>query len=58
MGLGATTPTRLGRVDTAAVGAGSGALDYWGLTVIPVWDPYFQQWGFWEFGIWVPLPGQ
>ncbi|MDT5095908.1 MAG: hypothetical protein QOH60_5271 [Mycobacterium sp.] len=32
--------------------------DYWGLTVIPVWDPGFQQWGFWEFGIWIPLPGQ
>jgi hypothetical protein len=41
-----------------AWGPAPAPFDYWGLTVIPVWDPYFQQWGFWEFGIWVPLPGQ
>jgi hypothetical protein len=29
--------------------------NYYGLTVIPVWDPDYQQWGFWEFGIWIPL---
>ena len=32
--------------------------NYWGFTVVPVWDAYFQQWGFWEYGVWVPLPGQ
>jgi hypothetical protein len=41
-----------------AWGPAPAPFNYWGLTVIPVWDPYFQQWGFWEFGIWVPLPGQ
>jgi hypothetical protein len=32
--------------------------DYWGTTVIPVWDPDYQEWGFWVAGIWIPLPGQ
>jgi hypothetical protein len=32
--------------------------DYYGFTVIPIWDPDFQEWGFWEAGIWIPLPGQ
>jgi hypothetical protein len=41
-----------------AWGPAPAPFDYWGLTVIPMWDPYFQQWGFWEFGTWVPLPGQ
>ena len=58
MGLGTTTATGLGRVDTAAVGSAPAPFVYWGFTVIPVWDPYFQQWGFWEFGVWIPLPGQ
>ncbi|MDT5183141.1 MAG: hypothetical protein QOI29_1299, partial [Mycobacterium sp.] len=21
----------------------------------PVWDPGFNQWGFWLFGVWIPL---
>src|SRR5262249_14793188 len=29
--------------------------NYWGQTVTPVWDPGFNQWGFWFFGIWIPL---
>ena len=32
--------------------------DYYGLSVIPVWDDDYQQWGFWEAGIWLPLPVQ
>src|SRR5271165_949332 len=29
--------------------------DYYGQQVNPVFDPGFQQWGFWFFGIWIPL---
>jgi hypothetical protein len=29
--------------------------DYWGYTVTPVWDSGFNQWGFWLFGVWIPL---
>jgi hypothetical protein len=25
---------------------------------VPVFDPYYQEWGFWLYGIWIPLPGQ
>jgi hypothetical protein len=32
--------------------------DYWGTTVTPVWDPDYQEWGFWVAGIWIALPGQ
>jgi hypothetical protein len=28
---------------------------YFGQWVNPVFDPGFQQWGFWFFGIWIPL---
>jgi hypothetical protein len=24
----------------------------------PVFDPDYQEWGFWVAGIWIPLPGQ
>jgi len=30
-------------------------INYWGFSEIPVWDPGFDQWGFWFFGIWIPL---
>jgi len=29
--------------------------DYFGQQVYPAFDPGFQQWGFWFFGIWIPL---
>ena len=32
--------------------------NYWGTTVIPVFGPDYQEWGFWVAGIWIPLPGQ
>lgn len=31
------------------------AFDYWGYRVQPVWDDGFRTWGFWLFGIWIPL---
>ncbi|CAM3390841.1 hypothetical protein MYIN104542_28860 [Mycobacterium intermedium] len=31
-------------------------LNYLGYSVVPVWDPYYMQWGFWLYGIWVPIP--
>lgn len=31
------------------------AFDYWGNRVQPVWDDGFRTWGFWLFGIWIPL---
>ncbi|ETB21799.1 hypothetical protein O973_09660, partial [Mycobacterium avium subsp. avium 11-4751] len=32
-----------------------GPIDYWGYQETPVWDPGFNQWGFWFFGVWIPL---
>ncbi|MDX1884822.1 chitin-binding protein [Mycolicibacterium sp. 120270] len=32
-------------------------IDYFGFQQQPVWDPGYNQWGFWFFGIWIPLPG-
>ena len=31
-------------------------IDYCGFDEQPVWDPRHKQWGFWFFGIWIPLP--
>jgi hypothetical protein len=31
-------------------------INYWGYNEQPVWDQGFNQWGFWFFGIWIPLP--
>ncbi|MBX9639803.1 MAG: hypothetical protein K2X97_08765, partial [Mycobacteriaceae bacterium] len=30
-------------------------LNYLGFPVSPLWDPYYQGWGFWLYGVWVPL---
>ncbi len=30
-------------------------INYWGYNEQPVWDPGQNQWGFWFFGIWIPL---
>ncbi len=27
----------------------------WGQWVQPAWNPWFNQWGFWLFGFWIPL---
>ncbi|OKH85808.1 hypothetical protein EB75_16070 [Mycobacterium sp. ST-F2] len=29
--------------------------DYWGQQVFPVFDPGYNAWGFWFFGIWIAL---
>jgi hypothetical protein len=34
------------------------ALNYYGFSVVPVWDPDYAEWGFWVGGIWIPLAGQ
>ena len=31
-------------------------INYFGFDEQPVWDPGYNQWGFWFFGIWIPLP--
>jgi hypothetical protein len=31
--------------------------NYWGYDVTPVWDPGFNQWGIWLFGLWIPVFG-
>src|SRR3954462_238829 len=31
-------------------------INYWGFQEQPVWDQGYNQWGFWFFGIWIPLP--
>ena len=32
-------------------------INYWGYNETPVWDDGFHQWGFWLFGIWIPIFG-
>ncbi len=31
-------------------------INYFGFNEQPVWDPGYNQWGFYFFGIWIPLP--
>ena len=31
--------------------------NYWGYDVNPVWEDGFRQWGFYLFGIWIPVFG-
>jgi hypothetical protein len=31
-------------------------INYWGYNEQPVWDQGYNQWGFYFFGIWIPLP--
>jgi hypothetical protein len=30
-------------------------IDYWGYRVSPIWDPGFRSWGFWLFGVFIPV---
>src|SRR4051794_18097520 len=30
-------------------------IDYWGFRVHPIWDPHFNTFGFWLFGIFIPV---
>ena len=34
---------------------GYGPINYYGYNETPAWDPGFHQWGFWFFGVWIPL---
>ena len=31
--------------------------NYWGYDVNPEWNDGFRQWGFWLFGLWIPIFG-
>ena len=31
-------------------------INYFGYTQQPIWDPGHNHWGFWFFGVWIPLP--
>ena len=31
-------------------------INYWGFQEQPIWDQGYNQWGFYFFGIWIPLP--
>jgi hypothetical protein len=30
-------------------------VDYYGYRRKPIWDPVRQQWGFYLFGVWIPV---
>jgi hypothetical protein len=32
-----------------------GPINYWGYQETPIWNPGFNQWGIWLFGVWIPL---
>ena len=32
-----------------------GPINYWGFDQTPIWDPGFNGWGFYFFGIWIPI---
>jgi hypothetical protein len=33
----------------------AGPVNYWGYDEQPIWDPGQNGWGFYFFGIWIPL---
>ena len=37
-------------------GPAPAAINYFGFNEQPVWDPGYNQWGFYFFGVWIPLP--
>ncbi|MBV9516288.1 MAG: hypothetical protein JO280_19920 [Mycobacteriaceae bacterium] len=39
-----------------AWGQPAAPINYWGYNEQPIFDPGYNQWGFWFFGIWIPLP--
>ena len=56
MGPGRTTAADLGWAAATRVGPPPPPINYFGFNEQPVWDPGYNQWGFWFFGIWIPLP--
>jgi len=55
-GWGAPPPPRWDGPLPPAWGPPPPPIDYFGFQEQPVWDPGYNQWGFWFFGIWIPLP--
>jgi hypothetical protein len=55
-GRGAPPPPRWNGPLPPAWGPPPPPIDYFGYQEQPVWDPGYNQWGFWFFGIWIPLP--
>jgi hypothetical protein len=55
-GWGAPPPPRWNGPLPPAWGPPPPPIDYFGYQEQPVWDPGYNQWGFWFFGIWIPLP--
>ncbi|WP_369829722.1 MAP_0585 family protein [Mycobacterium sp. E2479] len=41
--------------DIALARGDFGPFNYYGYTAIPVFNPVFGGWGFWYFGVWIPL---
>ena len=54
-GWGAPPPPVWGGPLPAPGGPPPAPINYWGFQEQPVWDPGFSQWGFWFFGVWIPL---
>ena len=55
-GWGAPPPPRWNGPLPPAWGPPPPPIDYFGYQEQPVWDQGYNQWGFWFFGIWIPLP--
>ena len=56
-GWGGPPPARFGAPLPPAWGPPPPPVNYWGYDEQPVWDPGYNQWGFYFFGIWIPLLG-
>jgi len=55
-GWGAPPPPAWDGPLPAAWGPPPPPINYFGYNEQPIWDPGYNQWGFWFFGIWIPLP--
>ena len=55
-GWGAPPPPLFDGPLPPAVGPPPPPINYFGFDEQPVWDAAYNQWGFWFFGIWIPLP--
>jgi hypothetical protein len=56
-GWGGPPPARFEAPLPPAWGPPPPPVNYWGYDEQPVWDPGYNQWGFYFFGIWIPLLG-
>jgi hypothetical protein len=55
-GWGAPPPPRWDGPLPPGWGPPPAPFNYFGFDEQPVWDPGYNQWGFWFFGVWIPLP--